>query len=355
MTNVLVQPTALGRLSLPNRLAVAPMTRVSASVDGLASARMQDYYAGFAEGGFGLVITEGLYTDQAFAQGYAYQPGMASGAQRDAWKPLVATVQQRGARFVAQLMHAGALSQANIYRTGTRGASVVQPKGQQMTFYRGSGPYALPAAMTQAEIDEAAAGFAQAAAHAAAAGFDGVEIHAANGYLLDQFITEATNQRSDRYGGEVEQRLQLLREVVAAIRAEVGADFPVGVRISQGKVNDFHYKWRGEAEATALFRELAALPLDFVHVTEFEAWQPAFEGSPCLAQLARQHSGLPVIANGSLHDPAQATTLVQRGHADVISLGRGALTHADWPNRLRQGLPLEAFDPAILSPIADLK
>jgi 2,4-dienoyl-CoA reductase-like NADH-dependent reductase (Old Yellow Enzyme family) len=99
---------------------------------------------------------------------------------------------------------------------------------------------------------------------------------------------------------------------------------------------------------------LSAAPLDYLHTTEFEAWRPAFGGGPSLAALARRHGGLPVIANGSLHAPAEAAAMVERGEADLVSLGRGALAHADWPRRVRAGHPLEAFDRALLSPIADL-
>ena len=351
----LFEPVALGPLTLPNRLAVAPMTRVSATADGLPTARMADYYAQFARGGFGLVITEGLYTDEAYSQGYLCQPGLATAAQRDAWRPIVAGVQAGGGRAIAQLMHAGALSQGNPHRTGTVGPSAVRPKGTQMTFYRGSGDYAVPAAMTQQDIDAARAGFAQAAARAREAGFDGVEIHGANGYLLDQFLSEGINLREDRYGGGIDGRLRLFGEVVAAVRAAVGKDYVVGVRLSQAKVNDFAHRWGGEDEAVTIFRTVGGLEVDYLHATEYEAWQPAFGTGPSLAALAKRHGGKPVLANGALHDPAQARGIVERGDADVVSLGRGALAQADWPRRVRNGAPLAPFDPAILSPLADLE
>jgi len=186
-----------GRLQLKNRLAVAPMTRVSATADGHATTRMAGYYAAFAAGGFGLVITEGIYTDKAFSQGYLFQPGLSDEAQRDAWKPVVDGVHAQGSRIVAQLMHAGALSQGNPHRDGTRGPSAVRPKGQQMVFYRGAGGYPVPQPISLDEIQEALQGFAQAAMRAREAGFDGVEIHGANGYLLDQFLTEGVNLRDD--------------------------------------------------------------------------------------------------------------------------------------------------------------
>lgn len=352
----LFQPLNLGGLTLRNRLAVAPMTRVSATADGLATPAIAAYYAAFAQGGFGLIITEGLYTDTAHAQGYLHQPGMATAAQRESWRAVIHGVHAQGGRIVAQLMHAGALSQGNPWRSGTLAPSAVQPAGAQMGFYRGQGPYALPRAMSQADIDEAVRGFADAAVAAREAGFDGVEIHGANGYLLDQFLTAHTNLRDDAYGGMLPARLRLATEVVHAVRAAVGAAFPVGLRLSQGKVNDFTHKWpEGEAGAALLFQAVGKLPLDYLHTTEFEAWQPAFGNGASLAALAKLHAGaLPVLANGSLHDPAAAAGMLARKEADAVTLGRGALTHPDWPARVRAGLPIEDFDRGLLSPIADL-
>lgn len=351
----LFDPVDLGPLRLANRMAVAPMTRVSATADGQATPRMARYYADFAAGGFGLVITEGVYTDRAYSQGYLFQPGLADDAQRDAWRPVVESVHAAGGRIVAQLMHAGAISQGNAHRAVAKGPSAVQPAGVQMSFYRGEGPYRMPEAMTLAEITAAIDGFAAAAVRAREAGFDGVELHGANGYLLDQFLTEHTNRREDGYGGALAQRLRLGVEVIAAVREAVGAGFPVGYRVSQGKLNDFGHKWRGaEADAALVFRALSAAPIDYLHTTEFEAWQPAFGEGPSLAALARRYGSVPVIANGSLHDPARAAGMVARGEADLIALGRGALSNADWPRRVRDGLPLEEFDRTLLSPLADL-
>lgn len=343
-------------LSLPNRLVVAPMTRVSATADGHATALMADYYEAFAAGGFGLVITEGIYTDKAYAQGYLFQPGLADDAQRDAWRAVVDRVHGQGGRIVAQLMHAGALSQGNPYRDTAKGPSAVLPKGQQMAFYRGEGPYRLPEAMSADDIAEAIDGFAQAARRAQQAGFDGVEIHGANGYLLDQFLTAHTNVRNDGYGGSLDKRLRLTVDVIQAVRQATSAPFVVGVRCSQGKVNDFTHKWEGgEADAAHIFRTLGAQQIDYLHTTEFEAWRPAFgEHGASLAALARQHVSVPVLANGSLHDATQAEGMLARQEADFVSLGRGALTHADWPARLRAGAARETFDRGLLAPIADL-
>ena len=351
----LFEALVIGRMALKNRLAVAPMTRVSATDGGCTTERMARYYGAFAEGGFGLVITEGIYTDKAYSQGYLNQPGLADDIQRDTWTTVIDRVHKGGARMIAQLMHAGALSQGNPYRGDSVGPSAVRPIGQQMAFYRGDGNYPIPRAMVPDEITEAIRGFADAAVRAKHAGFDGVEIHGANGYLLDQFLTAGTNLRSDHYGGDLERRLRLIVEVTQAVRAAVGPEFTVGLRISQGKVNDFTHKWRnGENEAVQIFGTLAKLPLDYVHTTEFEAWKSAFGNGASLASLARQHAGVPVIANGSLQDPTRAADMISSGQADVVSLGRGALAHSDWPARVLRGVPIDEFDREILSPIADL-
>jgi 2,4-dienoyl-CoA reductase-like NADH-dependent reductase (Old Yellow Enzyme family) len=278
----------VGSLALSNRLAVAPMTRVSADQHGRATRRMADYYRSFAEGGFGVIVTEGTYTDKAFSQGYLFQPGLTDAAQSDAWRAVVNGVHQAGGRIIAQLMHAGALSQGNPYRSHTAGPSAIRPKGAQLAFYRGSGAYPVPAAMTEAEIAEAVEGFAGAALLAKDAGFDGVEVHGANGYLLDQFLTEGVNLRQDAYGGDIAGRMRLTVEVVRAVRSAVGGQFVVGFRISQGKVNDFPHKWSGgEDDAAVIFGTLGRLPLDYLHTTEFEAWRPAFGAtSASLAALA---------------------------------------------------------------------
>ncbi|MFZ6690008.1 NADH:flavin oxidoreductase [Undibacterium sp. SXout11W] len=353
--DILFEALTIGRMALRNRLAVAPMTRVSATDDGWVTMHMARYYGAFAEGGFGLVITEGIYTDKAYSQGYLNQPGLSDDGQRDAWTKVVDGVQKGGACMVAQLMHAGALSQGNPYRSDSVGPSAVRPKGQQMAFYRGKGDYPIPRSMGHDEIAEAIRGFADAAVRAKHAGFDGVEIHAANGYLLDQFLTEGTNLRNDRYGGDVERRLRLTVEITQAVRMAVGPEFTVGLRISQGKVNDFTHKWRNaENEAALIFGTVAKLPINYVHTTEFEAWKSAFGNGASLAALARRHVGVPVIANGSLQAPTRAADLIGSGQADVVSLGRGALTHSDWPARVLRGAPIEEFDSEILSPIANL-
>ena len=357
-TSALFAPIVINGHTAKNRLSVAPMTRISATPDGQATETMIRYYERFARGGFGTVITEGIYTDQAFSQGYAQQPGMTDLAQANAWKPVVSGIKAHGALAIAQLMHAGAISQGNRFRDGTVGPSALQPKGQQMTFYHGKDRYVLPAAITEEQIADAIDGFAGSAARAIeVAGFDAVEIHGANGYLLDQFLTDYANSSTDRWGGAVENRVRLIVETFKAVRAKVGAKVPVGVRISQGKVNDYDHKWAGaERDAEIIFGSLADAGADFIHVTEFEAWKPAFAvGGPSLMHLAKRYAPTATIfANGSLHNIEQAVAALKDG-ADVITIGRGALANPDLPRRLSERAVLNDFDPTILGPIANIK
>ncbi|WP_232629609.1 oxidoreductase [Methylobacterium sp. Leaf118] len=347
--------TEIHGLTLRNRFAVAPMTRVSAAEDGTPTETMARYYERFARGGFGLLITEGIYTDQTFAQGYIHQPGITDEAQAQAWRPVVDAVHRHGARIFAQLMHAGAISQGNRFRDTSVGPSAVQPKGNQMEFYYGKGAYPMPAAITEEQVAEAIEGFASSAARAVAAGFDGIEIHGANGYLIDQFLTDYANQRSDRWGGDTRQRTAFVRAVFEAVRAKV--EVPVGVRISQGKVNDFTHKWAGrEQDAEAIFGTLAEAGVSYIHVTEHKAWEPAFEGGQdSLVALARRYAPhVPLIANGGVGDAARAQEVLSAG-ADFVALGKAALANPDFPNRIQAAHDVAAFDPAILGPIANIK
>lgn len=352
----LFHSTNIGPLALRNRLAVAPMTRVSANDDGTANPQMNEYYQAFASGGFGLIITEGLYTDQRYSQCYRQQPGLVSPQQAQSWQPIIDGVHAHGSAIIAQLMHAGALSQFNPCVDENCAPSAVQPLGKQMPFYYGEGRYPLPRAMTEADIQQVVEGFASAASRAKSAGFDGVEIHGANGYLLDQFLTTYSNQREDQYGGNLSNRLRIYQQIITAVRQVAGPDFIVGIRFSQTKVNDTEYRWpEGEAAARQTFALMRECEVDYIHTTEPVMNAPAFETGPSLAALAKQFSGLPVIANGGVSEPAPAAAMLEADEADVIALGRIALSNQNWPAAIRDGQPLRPFDFALLTPIANLE
>lgn len=342
----------------PNRYVVAPMTRISAADNGIATDRMKHYYERFAAGGFGAVITEGIYPDKSYSQGYANQPGLADENHRDAWKPIIQGVQKHGTRIIAQIMHAGAQSQGNAYKDQTIAPSEVAPKGDQLSFYGGNGAFSTPRAMNKEDIVSVKKAFATSARLAKEAGFDGVEIHGANGYLIDQFLTDYFNQREDEYGGVTKNRLRFALEVIEEVRQAVGSDYLVGIRISQGKASDGEHRWAlGETDARTIFGDLGDSSLNFIHVTDKDGTQPGFgEGSMSMAAAAKTFSGLPVIANGQLQDPEKAARLINGEEADFISLGTSALQNPDAPDKIRRGESLEAFDfQSIMLPQADIK
>lgn len=357
-THPALRPRRIGTVDLKNRLAVAPMTRVSASPDGTPTGEMADYYRDFARGGFGVVISEGTYTDTTHSQGYLNQPGLATDAHVEGWRGVVDGVHAEGVPMIAQLMHAGALSQGNSHGVGTIAPSPIAPRGEKLEEYGGSGRWPTPREMNRDDIDRVIEGFVDAAVRARAAGFDGVEVHAANGYLLDQFITDYTNARDDEFGGPVANRIRLTTRILTGIRNRLGDDFLLGVRVSQTKVNDFTYRWPGGvADAEIVFAALAEAGADYLHIAsegrDFIDTARLSDGRT-ITELARAVSGLPVMANGGMHDLDQTTAVLDGGHADLVSIGRGALANPDLPARLLAGKGLEPFDHAMLSPMATI-
>jgi 2,4-dienoyl-CoA reductase-like NADH-dependent reductase (Old Yellow Enzyme family) len=185
-----------------------------------------------------------------------------------------------------------------------------------------------------------------------------VEVHAANGYLLDEFLTDYTNTRDDEFGGTMANRVRLAALVVAGIRDRLGEGFLLGVRVSQTKVNDFTYRWPGGvADAEVVFAALAEAGVDYLHIAsegrDFIDTARLSDGRTITA-LAREVSGLPVMANGGMHDLNQTSAVLHGGHADLVSIGRGALANPDLPARLLAGKSLEPFDHAMLSPMATI-
>lgn len=354
----LFDPVILGDVPLANRVALAPMTRVSATYTGEATEAMAEYYGRFALGGFGLLITEGVYIDTSFSQGNLYQPGLAQPQHTFSWKKVIKRVHASGAKMFAQLMHAGPQYQGNRYEGRPIGPSAVPAKGEQLEMYRGGGPYPTPTEMTCEQITKTIEGFAQAALRAQEAGFDGIEIHGANGYLIDAFLTSYLNLRRDEYGGSAHNRVRFAVEVCRAVRAAVGPEMAVGIRVSQGKVSDNHYKWEGGLDdAEAIFTALGKTDIDFIHTTEYRATAPAFQSSSeSLAALAKKFGHVAVIANGNLDDPSDATELIRAGTADLVAIGKPALANRDWPRRVLARERLESnIDKSVLGPIANLK
>lgn len=351
-----MQPVRFSSVELPNRFALAPMTRTSAEPDGTPNALMADHYERYAKGGFGLIITEGTYTDDKASQGYANQPGIINDEQIAGWKAIVDRVHAAGSRIFVQLMHAGAQFQANRYTDLPQGPSAVIPKGAPLGFYGDQTEWKTPMAMTEPDINAAIDGFARSAANAKAAGFDGIEIHGANGYLLNQFLSTHFNKRDDRYGGSLDNRLRLVTEVVNAVRKAVGEDFPVGIRLSQGTVTDPDYQLpEGEAGFRKIVEAVRDAGADFVHTTDTDINREHFtEGHGSLASVAHEVAGIELILNGGI-DETNCQDVANQFPDTLLALGKKALANPDFVQRLKDGKEIADIDFAMLQPKATIR
>lgn len=338
--------------TLRNRFFVAPMTRVSADLEGNPGIEMLDYYKAFAEGGFGGIITEGIYTDDLFSKAYPTQPGLVNPEQMEAWSDITGAVRENDGFIIAQLMHAGGISQM---LSETRAPSKIQPKGKKLASYGGGpGPFPVPEELSTGEIGAIVQGFVNAAKNAVLAGFNGIELHAANGYLLDQFITPYTNQRKDNYGGSVSNRLRIVSEIAQRIHEVVPENFVIGLRISEGKVNDLAYRWEGGSQmAHIILKEIKNFPVDYLHVAaEHAGWlaECRYEDGSSLTGLASEILEIPVIGNGKLHDTVLAQELLDSNQADFFAIGKMALSNPDFVERIQTGQDLKGFDMDSLYP-----
>jgi len=350
-----MQACKFSSIEVPNRFALAPMTRTSAEADGTPNALMADHYEAYARGGFGLVITEGTYTDDKASQGYANQPGITNNAHISGWETIVNRVHEAGSKIFIQLMHAGAQFQANHYTDQPLGPSAVSPKGAPLGLYGDQKAWQTPSAMTESDIEVAVDGFARAAENAKAAGFDGIEIHGANGYLLNQFLSTHFNKREDSYGGTLENRLRFVVEVVRAVREAVGDSYPVGIRLSQATVTDPDYQLpEGEAGFRKIVEAVRDAGADFVHTTDGDVNRQNFvDGDQSLADVAASVEGLELILNGGI-DETNHQDVANQFPGALLAVGKKALANPDFVQRLKDGKEIDELDFAMLQPKATI-
>lgn len=338
-------PTKIMNLNLENRYVLAPMSRASAQDDGTATQQMADYYAQYAKGGYALIIAEGAFTDDKYAQAYCNQPGMVTDKHQKGWQKVVKAVHDEGGKIILQLIHAGALSQAVDV---AHAPSAVRPAGEMLQGYGyKQGEYEVPKALGADDIKDIIFGFVQASLRAEEAGFDGVEIHCANGYLLDQFLTEYSNNRTDEYGGNFENRVRLTSEIIQKVQQKTDNDFIVGVRLSQSKANNSEYFWpNGVDDGKLIFETVADAGVDYIHfASEVKGfnYHSFTQDNISLTKLAKQLTGLPVIANGGLHELELAQNVIKDGHADMVAIGKTAMMNFDLPNDIRDGKKIAEF------------
>ena len=341
----LFRPLTVRSLTVPNRFAMAPMTR-QASPGGIPGADVAEYYRRRAAGGVGLIITEGVRLP-APAAGYPYAiPTLAGDEVLAGWKSVVDAVHAEGATIAAQLWHQGVL------RDDADGVVAVSPSGiDGLGRPRGR-------ALDPDELQRIAELFARSAATARDVGFDAVELHGAHGYLLDQFLWERTNLRTDGYGGSLSARTRFPAEVIAAVRAAVGPDYPIIFRFSQWKGTDYAASIADDpTQLHELLTPLVEAGVDVLHPSTRRHYVPEFpdyDRELSLAGWTKKVAGLPVIAVGSVGldtqfrsekrgqviRPAPVDRLVEQfeaGEFDVVAIGRALLADPAWVNRLRDG------------------
>ena len=337
MSADLFQPYRLGSLTLSNRMVMAPMTRNRADKDGVVPPMMVTHYQQRASAG--LIITESSPVSRQ-AIGYPHTPGLFTEAQAAGWLRVTNAVHSAGGHIFAQLQHCGRISHPSMQDAEALpvAPSAVRPSGQAIT-YQGMQDFVTPRALETDEVAGIVDEFRGAAERAKAAGFDGVEVHGANGYIIDQFLRDGTNRRTDRYGGSAENRLRLLSEILDAV-GEVWPADRIGLRLSpENSFNDM-----ADSDPAAHFRyfagELGGRGLAYLHILEGDM----MTGSRALdyRELRSAFGGTYIANNG--YDLARATEALGSGAADLVAFGVPFLANPDLVRRYRENLPLNAAD-----------
>lgn len=349
MTNALdplFQPYTLGSLQLPNRVVMPPMTRSRATQPGdIPNELMAEYYAQRA--GAGLIVSEGTWISP-LGKGYAWTPGIHTPAQVDGWRKVTRAVHAAGGRIFAQLWHVGRLSHTSLLDgQAPVSSSAMQAVGTNVFvagddgspgFVQASQPRALAAEEIRAIVDD----YRQAARNAMAAGFDGVELHAANGYLVNQFIDSNANDRTDAYGGSLENRLRFLGEVAQALVEGTGDRGRVGIRLAPLTTLNGCVDADPETTYLAAARLLGAIGVAYIHIAEAD-WDDAPHMPVEFKRgLRAAFPGTLIYAGRYTADRARAA--LQDGWADLIAFGRPFVANPDLPERLRTGAPLNLHD-----------
>jgi N-ethylmaleimide reductase len=343
-TMKLFESFKLGSVELKNRIVMAPMTR-SRAVGNLANTMVAEYYSQRA--GTGLIITEGT-SPSPNGLGYARIPGLYSVEQTASWNPVTCGVHAQGGRIFLQMMHGGRVGNKLNLPPGAAllAPSTVAVKGKIWTDSQGEQPYDMPRAMTPGDIQRTINEYVQTARNALTAGFDGVEIHGANGYLINQFLDPASNQRNDAYGRDHAGRNRFACEVATEIIAAIGAD-RVGIRLSPyGMFNDMSGAYAGIAgQYTELAAALGKLGLAYLHLVDHSSMgapKPETATVQAMCHGFRAAGGRIILSGGYDRDRAEAD--LQSGAADLVAFGRPFIANPNLVERLKTGTPLASPD-----------
>lgn len=338
----LFDPVQLGELSLSNRIFMAPLTRGRAGETRIPNDLMVEYYAQRADAG--LIITEATAISP-LGYGWAGAPAIYTERMVDGWKKVTEAVHKRGGKIVLQLWHMGRLSHP-VFHDGILpvAPSAITPQGRTRDG-TGSKPYVTPRALEADELPGIVEEFVKATRRALDAGFDGVEIHGANGYLLDQFVRDGANQRTDAYGGSIENRLRFPLQVVEAVVGEAGAG-KTGIRISPTNTNGGTKDSDPVKTFSAYANALSAFKLAYLHVMEpFPESGKFFEGTPYVTPEIRKSYQGNMIVNGG-YDLGSGNQAIANGLAQAVAFGVPFLANPDLVQRLKTGAPLNTPNPA---------
>ena len=339
----LFEPYVLGDLTLANRIVMAPLTRNRAGAGLVPSELAATYYAQRASAG--LIITEATQVS-AQAQGYQDTPGLYTPEQIAGWRKVTDAVHAKGGRIFVQLWHVGRVSHVDLQPDGQAPVAPSAIRAQTKTFVNnGFADVSEPRALEPGELPGIVNDFRQAAANAIAAGFDGVEIHGANGYLLEQFIKDGANQRTDAYGGSIENRARLLLEVVSAVVEEIGAN-RTGVRISPVSPANGISCSDPQPQYDYIAERLDVLNIAFLHVVEGATGGPRDVAEFDYDALRHRFKQVYLANNG--YNLELATTRLNADKADLFAFGRSFISNPDLVERLKTGAPLAQPNPATL-------
>ncbi len=332
----LFEPADAGALKLANRIVMAPLTRNRAGPGLVPGPLAVEYYAQRASAG--LIVAEATQIS-AQAQGYAGTPGCYTDEQVEGWKKVTAAVHAKGGTIVVQLWHTGRVSHTSFQKDGQApvGPSAIQ--ANTITFLAGQGfvDVSMPRALHLDEVPGIIDDFRNASTRAIEAGFDGVELHGAHGYLLDAFLRDGTNHRTDSYGGSIENRTRLLLEVTDACAEAIGPD-RLGVRISPVSTAGDSHDSHPQALFTHVVERLSLLGLAYLHVVEGETGGARKSIAFDYAALRACFDGVWMVNNG--YDRQMAIDAVASGRADLVSFGRAFIANPDLVERLKENVPL---------------
>ncbi len=339
----LLTPIEIGSLTLNNRVVMAPLTRNRAGHGNVPTDLNVEYYRQRASAG--LIITEATQISPQ-GVGYPNTPGIHTAAQIAGWRKVTDAVHKKGGHIFVQLWHVGRISHPSLQPHGALpvAPSPVKPRQGQAATYQGLQPYVTPRALTRHEIAGIVADYRAAAGNARAAGFDGVEVHAANGYLLDQFLRDGTNKRTDAYGGSIENRARLIFEVLAAV-VKVWPEYRIGIRLSPGgSFNDM-----SESNTRATFgyvvERLNDYRLAYLHIREPDESDLRHGGElVALDYFRARYQGILMVNGG--YDRDKGNEVIAQGQADLVAYGKPFIANPDLPERLRRNAPLNDQDPA---------